>query len=73
MIETIIAASGLLIGYGISWGVSKEQARKSQSDLNGLGKKFGRLISYQLRCLAEEEPISKIKLLYIADMIEPHK
>jgi hypothetical protein len=45
--------------------------RITQRDVNGLGRKFGRLTAFQLRALAEEEPISKAKLLHLADLIDP--
>jgi hypothetical protein len=45
--------------------------RVTRRDVNGLGRKFWRSVAYQLRCLAEEEPISKRKLMNLADLIEP--
>lgn len=40
-------------------------------DVNGLGKKQNRHVACDLRCAAEEEPISKAKLLHIADVLDP--
>jgi hypothetical protein len=42
-----------------------------QRDVNGLGRKILRTVACELRCVAEEDPISKAKLLHLADLIDP--
>lgn len=45
--------------------------RITRRDVNGLGRKYWRSIAFQLRSLAEEEPISRAKLMHLADLIDP--
>jgi len=62
---------GGLLGAGAAWATMRFRISKTAGDVNGLGRKFGRLTAFQLRALAEEEPISKAKLLHLADLIDP--
>jgi hypothetical protein len=65
------AAAGALAGASGVWAVMRFRINKNAADLNGMGRKFGRSIAYQLRALAEDEPISKSKLMHLADLIDP--
>lgn len=65
------AAAGALIGASGAWAVMRFRINKTAGDVNGLGRKFWRSIAFQLRALAEEEPISKRKLMHLADLIDP--
>lgn len=58
---------GVIFAAGGAWLL----LRMTRRDVNGLGRKFGKSVACQLRCAAEEEPISKAKLLHLADLIDP--
>jgi len=49
----------------------RARLNKTAGDVNGLGRKYGRSIAFQLRALAEDEPINKRKLMHLADLIDP--
>jgi hypothetical protein len=70
-LEFLIAAAGALTGASGAWAVMRYRINKNAADMNGLGRKFGKLIAFQLRALAEDDPISKAKLLHLADFLEP--
>jgi hypothetical protein len=65
------AAFGGIFGAGVAWATMRARVNKTAGDVNGLGRKFGRSIAFQLRALAEDEPISKRKLMHLADLIDP--
>lgn len=71
MTEWIASIGPFLIVAIFSAGGVVMILRFTQRDVNGLGRKFGRSIAFQLRALAEEEPISKRKLMHLADLIDP--
>jgi hypothetical protein len=60
-----------LIGMIFSAGGLTILLRITRRDVNGLGRKYWRSIAYQVRVLADEEPISKARLLHLADLIDP--
>jgi hypothetical protein len=68
----IAAAAGGIFGAGVAWATMRARVNKTAGDMNGLGRKFGRSIAFQLRALAEDDPISKAKLMHLADLIDPH-
>jgi len=70
-LEFLIAAAGALTGAGGAWAVMRFRINKTAGDVNGLGRKYGRSIAFQLRALAEDEPINKRKLMHLADLIDP--
>ena len=70
-LEFLIAAAGALTGASGAWAIMRYRVNKNASDINGLGRKFWKSIAAQLRILAEDEPISKAKLLHLADFLEP--
>jgi hypothetical protein len=65
------AAAGGIFGAGVAWATMRQRLNKTAADVNGLGRKYGRSIAFQLRTLAEDEPINKAKLMHLADLIEP--
>jgi hypothetical protein len=65
------AAVGGIFGAGGAFFIMRYRVNKNASDINGLGRKFWKSIAAQLRILAEDEPISKAKLLHLADFLEP--
>lgn len=68
MIEAAVMALSLLLGYAVSSGVHRERFRKSQSDLNGLGRKYGKMVSVLVRWADTDE-----KREQVADLIDPSK
>jgi hypothetical protein len=65
------AAAGGIFGAGVAWATMRQRLNKTAADVNGLGRKYGRSIAFQLRALAEDEPINKRKLMHLADLIDP--
>ena len=65
------AAAGAIAGASGAWAVMRFRINKTAGDVNGLGRKYGRSIAFQLRALAEDEPINKRKLMHLADLIDP--
>lgn len=66
-----MAACGGIFGAGVAWTTIRMRLNKTVIDVNGVGRSLRRSIACQLRCVAEEEPISKAKVLHIADLIDP--
>lgn len=67
------AAAGGIFGAGVAWATMRARINKTAGDVNGLGRKYGRSIAFQLRALAEEvtDSILKAKLMHLADLIDP--
>jgi hypothetical protein len=64
-----------LVALSFLAGRRDRDVAKLQGDTNGLGRKFGRLVAFELRCIAEEieteKGIAKAKLMHLADVLEP--
>jgi len=71
LLALLPAAIAGLIGAGAAWATMRYRINKTAADVNGLGRKNARTLAFQLRVLAEEDPISKAKLMHLADLIEP--
>lgn len=71
MTEWIASIGPFLIVAIFSAGGVVMLLRFTQKDVNGLGRQYRRSLAFQLRALAEEEPINKAKLMHLADLIDP--
>jgi hypothetical protein len=71
MIGFLWAFLGAVFGAGGALATQRIKIAKAQADVNGLGRKYWKSVACDLRCVAEETPISKGKLMHLADLIDP--
>lgn len=64
--EIILALASAAISFGAATGIYRERLRKSQSDLNGLGRKYGRMVALLIRWADTD-----VKRNQLADTVDP--
>jgi hypothetical protein len=60
------AAAGGIFGAGVAWATMRQRLNKTATDVNGLGRKFGRLVALLILWADTEE-----KRRQLSEAIEP--
>ncbi|HXU18964.1 MAG TPA: hypothetical protein VN788_00115 [Verrucomicrobiae bacterium] len=59
----LLAVGSALFGAGVSWGAMRELVKRLRLDLNGVGKKYGRLRDALLLAVPPEKKDELIRFL----------
>jgi hypothetical protein len=66
LLDFSYSVAGAIFGAGFMYATMRERLRKQGSDLNGLGKKYSRVVALLIRWADTD-----VKRNQIADLVEP--